>query len=502
MRVVDVIKDFERNNIKFKKGHSYVMAEDIEGQFRSVNGDCIGMSHPIDAIYRKYKGEDLTGKRLMCWRTGGIGDMFFLSPVFRHIKKIYKNSFIRMASGCKQPLENLPEIDELYDMPFDSNLLKDVDYHLMFQGIIEGSSEKSKTTHAADMFFSYFNIDSTHLSPKEKKPQLVFTETEKQWLEKECKKLGILDNEFVVGIQIETSSPIRNYPKEKMKFIVEMLAHEKNIKIVLIGSVQQKMISEFLKGNNSNVITATNYNIRQSIILLNRYNIVVAPDSFMIQMAGALDKPLIGIYGPFPSKVRMKYFKNAIGLDSQVVCSPCFKHDYKTCIKGHPSPCFSLINPEDILQAIDYLRNKFHGGHFEYMKKFLAVPDFKDLETYFLSADKGLCFFGGYYKHYNMIHVEPNKFTKPDIEDLNHSFERNKYPFVLFMNNFNFQNGSVFQNSKSMVRPGGYFIAYKQGISEQFFNELKRDIGHQLIIFQSTFNQSTQEGIIVARKPF
>jgi ADP-heptose:LPS heptosyltransferase len=501
MKIIECSKNFNRNGIDYKAGHSYVMAEDTEAQLRTVSGDCMGISHPIEALYKPYKGEDLTGKRLICWRTGGIGDMMFLSPVFRYLKRKYPTCFIRMASGCKEPLENLPEIDELYPMPFDSKLLEDCDYHLMFQGIIESSNEKSKSTHATDMFFSYFSIDSTHFPAEDKKPRLVFKAEEMKWLENELKNLKVTEKDFIVGIQMETSAPLRNYPRENFKAIIDVLAQEENVKVFLIGSAQQTPLAQFLKGNLANVIPAVTYDVRKSTILLNRYNIIIAPDSFVIQAAGALNKPLIGLYGPFSSEVRMKYFRNAIGMEPKVVCSPCYKHDFRACIKGFPSPCFTLLTSEDVLEAVDYLRNKYYGGHFNYMNKRLQEPDFSEISAYFLSADKGLCFFGGHYKHQNMIHVDTNHFVGANITDLSNPFERSTYPFVLFMNNFGHQGGNLYNNTKTFVRPGGHFIAVKTDCNEQFFTELKRDLGKDFTVFYSKLSPE-RIGIVVGKKSF
>jgi hypothetical protein len=407
-----------------------------------------------------------------------------------------------VASACKQPLENLPEIDELYDMPFDEKLLHDVSYVNYFQGIIESSSEASKKTHAVDMFFSYFGIDSIQFPAEDKRPRIVINDAEQKWVKEECQKLGITSEDMVIGIQMETSAPLRNYPKEKFKIIVDILAKEDKVKIVLVGSPQQAIVGNFLKGNLPNVFVATSYDVRKSIVMCSRYNIVLSPDSFLVQTAGAMEKPLIGLYGPFPSEVRMKYFKNAIGLEAKVVCAPCYRHDFRPCIKGFPSPCFTLIDPEEVLQAMDYLRNKFYGGHFNFVAPLLRQPDFSEVEKYFLSADKGLCFFGTYFKHQNMIKVDNNKFVQADITDFNHPFEWNKYPFVLYINNIGFNNGAVYGNCKNFVRPGGYFIVYREDCVEPMFNELKKDLGKNFTLLFSKFDPSTRIGILVGRKPF
>lgn len=505
MRIVDIIKTFTHIGIEFKKDCQFVMAEDIESQYRSLYAENIGMSYPLETAYKPYKGEDLTNKKLMCWRTGGIGDMMFLSPVLRYLKKKYPTSFLRVASGCKEPLENIPEINELYGMPFDAKLLEDVDYHLMFQGIIESSSEQSMRTHAVDMFFSYFGIDSTHFSIEDKKPKLFFKKEEMDWLEKALSELKIEKDNYVIGIQMETSSPLRNFPKEKMKVIIDDFIKEENVKIVLIGIEQQNIMGQYYKGKNDNIILATKFNVRESIILATRYDIIISPDTFMIQVAGALDKPLIGLYGPFPSVVRMKYFKNAIGLDPSVVCSPCFKHDFRTCVKGHPSPCFTQINPDDVLQAADYLKVKFTGQHFKFMAEMLKIPDLSEAEKYMLSADKGLCFFSGYYTHPNIIRADINPFVKPDIFDMNTEFKRESYPFIVYMGPIGFtsQNKPVYDSCKGLVRPGGYLIVHMvaNGV-ELFFNEVKKDIGSGFILMYSKFDPSIGSFTIIGRRSY
>jgi len=502
MRIVEVVRTFNKNGADFRQGHRYVMAEDAENQWRNVAGDHFGMSYPIDSIYRKYKGEDLTGKKLMCWRTGGIGDMFFLIPVLRYLKKRYPGCVLRVASGCKQPLENIPEIDELVSMPFDAAMLENVDYHLMFQGIIEGETEESKRVHAADMFFKYFSIDSTGLPDEDKCPKLYFTEAELAWLKRATAQMGIAEADYVVGIQLETSAPLRNFPKDKMKTIIDVLTKEPNIKVVLIGSAQQTLLATYFKSGNPNVIPACNFDVRQSIVLANRYDLMVAPDTFMVQTAGALGKPLVGLYGPFPSEVRMKYFKNAIGIDAKVVCSPCYKHDFRACIKGHPSPCFSVVKPEDVLQAIDYLKAKFTGRHFNFMRHFLEDPDLSEIERFFLSADKGLCFFSGYYKHHNMIRVDPNKFVGADIDDLGAEFKRDSFPFVLFMNDFTPKGVQVYQGCKSMVRPGGYFVVYRAGAQEADQENLQKDIGKSFALVFSKYDPVKRIVMIAGKRGY
>jgi ADP-heptose:LPS heptosyltransferase len=504
MRIVDIVKAFTQNGKRFEAGKKLVMAEDIESNYRSIQGDCLGMSYPIENIYRPYKGQDLTGKKLMAWRTGGIGDILFINPVLRYIKKKYPTCYLRFATGCRESLENVPEVNELHDMPFDAKLLEDCDYHLFFQGIIEGSSEMSQNTHAVDMFFHYFGIDSLQFPAEEKRPKLFFKKEETDWRDKTLLTMGIKSEDYVIGIQMETSAPLRNFPKEKMKTIIDILTREENVKIVLVGADQQTLLGSYLKGNHQNVFIATKFTVRQSMILAFRYDLIISPDSFMIQVAGALEKPLIGLYGPFPSNVRMKYFKNAIGMDPSVVCSPCYKHDFRACIKGSPSPCFSQVPVEDVLQAIDFQKAKFTGSHFKYMDPFLTAPDLSEIEKYMMSADKGLCFFGGYYSHLNTLRVDSNPFAKADITDLNTNFRRESFPFVLYMGPIGFlpKNKACYEGSKGLIRPGGHFIVYTTNSDEAFFSEVQKDLGKNFILLHTKYDMARRLTVIVAKKSY
>ena len=502
MRIVEITKSLVNAGVKLEAGKRYVMAEDVEGQLRAIQGDKMGMSYPFESVYKKYEGQDLTNKSIFVYRSGGLGDIMFLSPVFRYLKKRYPGCIIKVASSCGQSLENVPEVDALYNMPFDVKFLDGASYICYFQGILESSSEVSKRTHAVDMFFSYFGIDSLQFPNEDKVPRLYYKKEELDWLKQTLTTIGVKEEHYVIGIQMESSAPLRNYPKEKFKVIIDTLCREDNVKIVLIGTEQQEIAANYYRGNNPNVLLATRYTVRQAMVLASRYDLVIAPDSFMIQVAGALEKPQIGLYGPFPSSVRMKYFKNAIGMDPSVVCSPCFKHDFRGCIKGNPSPCFSQLSIDDVLQAADYLKAKFTGSHFKYMTPLLREPNLSEVEQFMMSADKGLAFFPRFYQHPNTISVDTNPFVKADISDLDTQFNRGAYPFVLYFNEIQPKYINLFNNSKNLVRPGGYFIAYKENSNEQFYNDMKKDIGRDFALMFSKLDLSTRVAIVVGKKKY
>jgi len=158
------------------------------------------------------------------------------------------------------------------------------------------------------------------------------------------------------------------------------------------------------------------------------------------------------------------------------------------------------------MQALDYLKYENTGVHFDYMQDILKEPDLKEIDKYMLSADKGLSFFNGYYKNPNVIRVDSNTFTKPDISDMSLEFKRESYPFVLYMGPAGFlpQNRSTYDNIKGLVRPGGHIIVHmSHNGAEPFFEEVKRDVGTSgFILLYSKFDPSLKSFTVVGRKPY
>jgi ADP-heptose:LPS heptosyltransferase len=104
--------------------------------------------------------------------------------------------------------------------------------------------------------------------------------------------------------------------------------------------------------------------LAQAVALIGELDLVIGPDSSMLHVAAAHRVPLIGLYGPFPSDLRLRYYKNAIGIDSVTLCEfargkykSCFEHGDGICALAAKtgetySPCMMLFLPKHIYQAM------------------------------------------------------------------------------------------------------------------------------------------------------
>jgi ADP-heptose:LPS heptosyltransferase len=262
--------------------------------------------------------------------------------------------------------KNVEYIDEIHQMPFDIETLKTADYHLHFEQIIEGNP-KAERTNAYDLFLEKFKFDPAKINTADKVPDIYLTTEEKKWAEDRLERFKVKETDILIGIQIAASSPIRSFPDDKTITIANMILNEENGKVILFGSTSQNqaelaqnMKHSLPKELHEKIIVSAEekFTLRQSMAITRHCDMIIAPDSAMIHIAGALRVPILGLYGPFPADLRMRYYYNAIALNACPSCAPCFIHDHDPCPKGSPSPCFSLVDINQIMFAVEYLLNK------------------------------------------------------------------------------------------------------------------------------------------------
>ena len=350
MRIVTIKSRIEYEGVTLRPGLSYVMSEQHEEALTAQK--VVDGSIPIDTRYKKYSGEDLNGKTLLTWRTGGVGDIFMLHPALKAIKKKYPECKIVFGTMCPWPVMNSPYIDRLIKMPFSADELEAADYHVMYEGLVESGKGDAATLHATDIYSRELCTGEY----EDKKPDSYTSRSELESVAEEMKKLGVTPEDIVIGIQVEPSSPVRRFPLDKLIYVAHSLIYD-GFKVMVVGANDSGVNYKNVLNNArpDQILDGTRYTARESIVLASRYDLIIAPDSMMIQVGAAHDVPVVGLYGPFPSSIRMKYHKNSIGLDPKTVCTPCCIHDFKPCVKGFPSPCYSQVSPRDILEAVDYL---------------------------------------------------------------------------------------------------------------------------------------------------
>ena len=348
--------------VKLKKDSEYVMSGAVMNQLLAIYPGGLYQTENFDDIYNGLKLSNLKddGCEVFIFRSGGIGDVMFMLPLIKYIKETYPSLKIKVGTSPMYVdiFNNNPHIHRVIQMPFSLDEFKKSDYHLIFEGLIEDKPEKSQTLNAIDLFLDRAEIDFSKIDAKDKVPKLYLTEDERSYIRDKILSFKI-SGKKKVGIQIEASSPIRSYPFNKMILVIKKLI-EADIVVFVFGGKKQVSIGKYLseifsEEKNFKNIILPNQPLRTAILYASVMDAIVAPDSSFVHIAGGLGVPVVGLYGCFPSMLRMKYYKNAIGIDCNVGCAPSFQHGHNPCEKGFPSPCFSVISAENIVDAVNHL---------------------------------------------------------------------------------------------------------------------------------------------------
>lgn len=354
-RNLDIYEDYS-----LKIGEKYVMSASLISQLNRLFPRTIRKTDEFSELYNPLNVVDLEkGKRILLFRSGGVGDVMFMDPLIRILKNEF-DSFIKVATSPMylDVFKNNEEVDKLIRMPFNIKEMFDCDFHLTFEGVIEDlNDEEAKKNHAVDLFLKFAGINYSEVSGENKIPRIFLTDEEKARGAKIVQRLSGKNKS--IGIQITASSPVRTFPIENIVSIIEKLLEE-NYSIYLFGGGRQSedatYIVDILKAGKKVIdLTKKNPTLRDSMVLANFMDLIIAPDSAFVHIAGALGIPLIGLYGCFPSLIRMKYYRKAVGIDCDVACSPSFIHGHSPCHKGNPSPCFSVISTKNVIDAVHHL---------------------------------------------------------------------------------------------------------------------------------------------------
>jgi ADP-heptose:LPS heptosyltransferase len=311
-------------------------------------------------LYRPYNGEDVTGKRLLVFRTGGVGDLLFIQPNLHYLKEKYKDCKIAFACGPQyQPMvENWDCVDEVLDLPFQLSELTKADYHILFEGVIE-RCKQAERDNAYNLFSKWMGLDL----PDE---LLIPKQTAKPDKLEECLKT-LSDKNFkhnFILMQLRASSPIRTPSHQFWIKLINELNKRGHYVVITDNPRQDEQLEKFIRMldkpsmnlNYSGYSTSIDY----SIAMTKLAKCTLTTDSAFGHIAASLDVPSFGIYGPFPGFIRLKTYKKAGWIDAKRFCAPCFLHGHTPCKysdKGGYSLCYEELNIVDVVNKFEEFLN-------------------------------------------------------------------------------------------------------------------------------------------------
>lgn len=349
----------------------------------------------FEDICNRYKGQDLTNKKLLVMRMGGLGDLIVSQGVLKYIKEKWPSCTITYATkpSFMELFGNFPHgiVDNVVPFPVDTKIVESHDYHLTFIGAIE-NCDATREQHYFDIYRDVctFNYDSdNYISELVANPILV-------------KNFKYIIPAKTVLLHMTSTSPLRAYAEEKWAEICRLLI-ERGYKVGVIDtSNKANEVNNFIVKTmnyidikNKGTVSILNPVITSNSFTENRDNILnlaaisesitkaiaiysaciggITIDSSFAHISGGLRKPAVTICGPYPAYNVVGGYKTVAGVNPDSTWNnecgnyPCYlntKHNRCPFIVGgflpgcteHITPKFIVDKFEEQLKNIDSLR--------------------------------------------------------------------------------------------------------------------------------------------------
>jgi ADP-heptose:LPS heptosyltransferase len=318
--------------------------------------------------------------RVTCLRQlGGIGDMLMVTPVFRGLKEKYgrgchvtvATSWDYQAGALPQILRNNPFVDEIVrvephifatkwmrankwefravpnvNIPFcviDTDLVIELSVICAITETREMREPEGVRTHRTDIWCQAANVE-----PSTKRPVLNLTDFEiaegRRWCDEN------LGDGRRIGVVLRAQSQARTWPYAK-EFCTD-----------LARSGFKPVSIDFSERAHEMIPACLGKNIRQVGAIIANLDAVVAPDTGILHLAGAVGTPILGIFGSSDGDLRMReYAGHYTDPRKFVTCGPCWYNN--TCLQDEKPQnhylCLKRITPRLVLSELETMLERF-----------------------------------------------------------------------------------------------------------------------------------------------
>ncbi len=337
------------------------------------SGEIVLFSESEDKLPEWYEGQDLKGKSLLLLRQGGIGDLIMLTPLINGLRKLY-DCRITFATAVEYATVLEGIVYRVVSLPLAKEVFEQFDYFLHFTETIE-KSPGDPDKPASDMFIEVAGIDKTDFPMLNSGNRSAFScNVDPLALRRAhiTKWAAIRYNpkeDILVAVQPRSNNIIRNIPPETVREILLILgAGYKNYRFVPILLDRKKEDWYVNSGEIPYLIDFREKTpLKDFIALISLCDMVIAPDSSAVHIAGAFKTPTVALYGAFTPKSRVYYYPACRAVQGGVSeipmaeimsdrtgpCSGCMNQEgcTNTDVRGY-SYCMLDIDREDIREAV------------------------------------------------------------------------------------------------------------------------------------------------------
>jgi len=266
----------------------------------------------------------------------GLGDAVFLEPLVSLASEKFSEKIgIQLLREYLPLYENHPKLDKLFTESDDPNcdFLLDTNKDIVCPALIYEIQNQPEVKKSRVEIF----CEAAGLVHDGRAPKLYLSESERR----EVRKIRRRYQGIRVGIHTKAKHPERDYPH--IKELIEYLRRKTDWHLFLIEKNQVLQVP--------GTVALTGLPIRKLMTYIKAFNLVIGPDSGIVMLAGALNTPVYGIFGPTDPKMRIACFKDAYWKEEYTRCarSPCW---YESCEERW---CLKTLSPKKIYKDVNRL---------------------------------------------------------------------------------------------------------------------------------------------------
>lgn len=312
----------------------------------------------LEQIVRRNLPEYKDKLNILIWRNvGGLGDIIMQSVIPKVLKLKYPKS--RITFQVPKRYLSIPKHNPFVDKSEEAvNPFSGDGYDLAIKlsnpcpaAVYESVKSPNITRNRIDLFLEKagFSIDSRELIFKLK-------EEERKWAEDFLKKHKAL-RKVRIGFELRSAEIRRDWEIENYRFLASLIKKKIKNSIIFIFDHDKEM--SWLK--EKGIINICGFRLEQVAALVEKMHLMICPDSGLAHLAGALNVPILGLFGPTNPHFRLQTYKRVdwIWLKDKFLkrrkkCMPCWYG-----FNCGDSLCMKAITPEMVFDKVKDMINKY-----------------------------------------------------------------------------------------------------------------------------------------------
>ena len=322
-------------------------------------------------------------KKALVIRYGGIGDAIIATPVLRALKQEGYHVTFNTSDNGMQIAKHNPNVDQFLYQAMDEVpnaeleaywkiLSKGYDRVVNLSGTIEeallavkgspeyGLSDDERRAKFGNVNYYDHALKVAGIDRRKENGEMFFSD-EEEGLARIWRKT--FEGRFIVIWALGGSGPHKRFPYAAMA-MAEFARINPEVLFVTVGGHAEKLLELAADDNPNYMHRSGRWGIRNTAIAVKYADLVIGPETGVLNMAGCFDTPKICMLSHSSWANLCKHWENDYSVQSRYKCSPCHKMilSMKECPVNEQfkvSACAAEYDPSDLMPKMKEVFRKW-----------------------------------------------------------------------------------------------------------------------------------------------